>query len=60
MVTDVSESRLIMLFIEGLSEPLQGWVKAFKPGSLQDSITRTRDMEHTVPKNKFPPKCFIP
>jgi hypothetical protein len=27
-VTDISEPRLIMLFIEGLTEPLRGWVKA--------------------------------
>jgi hypothetical protein len=34
MVTDISEARLVMLFIEGLTEPLQGWVKAYKPTSL--------------------------
>jgi len=45
-----------MFFTEGLSEPLGRWVKAFKPRSLQDAITRTRDMEHVVPKRKFPPK----
>jgi hypothetical protein len=27
-VTDISEPRLIMLFTEGLTEPLRGWVKA--------------------------------
>ena len=30
MVTDVSESRLIMFFSEDLTEPLRGWVKAYK------------------------------
>jgi hypothetical protein len=45
---------------EGLFEPLRGWVNALKPGSLQETITRTRDMERAVPKNKFPPKPFIP
>jgi len=34
IVTDVSESRLIMLFSEALTEPLQGWVKAYKPSTL--------------------------
>jgi hypothetical protein len=29
-VTDISEPRLIMLFIEGLTEPLRGWVKAYR------------------------------
>ena len=34
-----------MLFIEGLLEPLRGWVKAFKTETLQDVIVKTRDME---------------
>ena len=34
MVTDVSESRLTLLFIEALIEPLRGWVKAYKPSTL--------------------------
>jgi hypothetical protein len=35
MVQDISPTRLMMLFTEGLMEPLRGWVKAFKPTSLQ-------------------------
>jgi hypothetical protein len=35
MVPDVSQARLLMLFTEGLLEPLRGWVKAFKPHNLQ-------------------------
>jgi hypothetical protein len=31
VVTDISEPRLIMLFTEGLTEPLRGWVKAYMP-----------------------------
>ena len=53
MVTDISEARLIMLFMEGLLEPLHGWVKAFKPMTLQDAIIRAWDIEDVVPKNKF-------
>ena len=34
MVTDVSENRLTMLFTEALTEPLRGWVKAYKPSTL--------------------------
>jgi hypothetical protein len=49
-----------MLFIEGLSKPLHGWVKAFKPETLQDAIIRTRDMEDVVLKNKPFSKPFIP
>lgn len=40
MVTDISEDRLIMLFVEGIVEPLRGWVRAYKPTSLMDAISR--------------------
>jgi hypothetical protein len=40
-VTDISKPRLIMLFIEGLTEPLRGWVKGYRPHTLQDAILRT-------------------
>jgi hypothetical protein len=33
-VTNISEQRLVMLFIEGLAEPLRGWVEAFRPATL--------------------------
>jgi hypothetical protein len=29
-VIDISEPRLIMLFMKGLTEPLRGWVKAYR------------------------------
>ena len=44
MVTDISESRLIMLFTEALTEPLRGWVKSYRPTTLADAIRRTRDL----------------
>jgi hypothetical protein len=59
-VTDISEHRLVMLFTEGLAEPLRGWVKAFKPTTLQDAIMKTLDMTDTVPKTKGPTKPYIP
>ena len=34
MVTDIIEPQLIMLFTEGLAEPLHGWVKAYKRATL--------------------------
>jgi hypothetical protein len=34
VVIDISEPRLIMLFTEGLTEPLRGWLKAYKPPTL--------------------------
>jgi hypothetical protein len=44
MVQDVSQARLMMLFTEGLMEPLRGWVEAFKPTNLQEAIWKTRDL----------------
>jgi hypothetical protein len=59
-VTDISEPRLIMLFIEGLTEPLRGWVKAYRPPTLQDAILHTRDLADSVPKTKTFSKPFVP
>jgi hypothetical protein len=41
VVTDISNPRLIMLFAEGLTEPLRGWVKAYRTHTLQDAILCT-------------------
>jgi hypothetical protein len=59
-VTDISEPRLVMLFTEGLTEPLRGWVKAYCPHSLQDVVRRTRDLADSVPKTKPFTKPFVP
>ena len=56
MVTDISESRLIMWFTEALIEPLRGWVESYRPTTLADAIRRTRDMQDAVPKIRLPPK----
>ena len=45
-----------MLFTKALTKPLWGWVKAYKPPNLQDAISRARDLQDSVPKNKFPLK----
>jgi hypothetical protein len=45
----------MMLFTEGLMEPLKGWAKAFKPTNLHDAIWRTRDLG-PVAKMKFVPR----
>ena len=60
MVTNVSESRLTMLFTEALTEPLRGWVKAYKPPTLQDAISKAKDLQDSVPKNRFPLKTNFP
>jgi hypothetical protein len=55
MVQDMSPIRLMMLFTEGLMEPLKGWVKAFKPTNLQEAIWKTRDLGPAA-KPKFVPR----
>ena len=55
MVQDVSQSRLMMLFTEGLMEPLKGWVKDFKPNNLHEAIWKTRDLVPAA-KPKFIPR----
>jgi hypothetical protein len=60
VVSDISEHRLVMLFTEALTEPLRGWVKAFKPHTLQEAIVRTRDMGDSVLKPKTFTKPFVP
>jgi hypothetical protein len=59
-VINISKPRLVMLFIEGLTEPLRGWVKAYRPHTLQDAILRTRDLADLVPKTKIFSKPFVP
>jgi hypothetical protein len=51
-VADISKPKLIMLFTEGLTEPLRGWVKSYRPHTLQDAILRTRDLADSAPKTK--------
>ena len=53
MVQDVSERRLVILFTEGLSEPLKGWIKAFDPPTLQEAMRKARSMELTAPSSRF-------
>ena len=47
MVSDISEA---------VFEPLRGWVKDYRPITLQDAISRTLDLQDYVPKNKQPQK----
>jgi hypothetical protein len=59
-VIDISETSIIILFTERLTEPLRGWVKAYMPPTLQDSILRTRYLEDSVLKTKTFSKPFVP
>ena len=60
MATDISESRLIMLFTEALTEPSRGWVKSYRTTTLADAIRRIRDLQDVVSKNRFPPRTNVP
>jgi hypothetical protein len=59
-VSEISEHRLVMLITETLTDPLRGWVKAFKPRTLQDVILRTRYMGDSMQKPKTFTKPFVP
>ena len=48
--------RLVLLFIEGLAEPLKGLVKYHKPTTLEDAMSLTRDLQDVLPRTRFPPK----
>jgi hypothetical protein len=41
VVKNISKPRMIMLFTEGITEPLRGWLKAYRPPTLQDAILHT-------------------
>lgn len=56
MVPSISERRLVILFMEGLLEPLRGWVKAFDPPTLLEAMKKVRNMELAAPRSKFPSK----
>ena len=58
MVTYIFQHRLVMLFMKGLVEPLRGWVKEFRPTTLQKAIMRSQDMKDAFNK-KVPIKFFI-
>jgi hypothetical protein len=50
----------VMLFTEALTKPFRGWVKAFKPHTLQEAIVRTRDMGDSTLKPISVTKPFVP
>lgn len=40
LVSDISERRLVVLFMDRLMEPLKGWVKGFNPNTLSERLRR--------------------
>ena len=53
LVTDISERRLIVLFMDGLLEPLQGWVKGHDPTMLQEVTKKARDLAPSSFRSSF-------
>ncbi|XP_057873430.2 uncharacterized protein LOC131079483 [Cryptomeria japonica] len=58
MVSSILQKRLVVLFTEGLDEPLKGWVKAFDLPTLVDAMKKARSMELAAPKSRFQSKPF--
>jgi hypothetical protein len=59
-ISDISEHKLVMLFSEVLTKALRGWVMAFKPHTLQETIVRRRYMGDSALKLKTFTKPFVP
>ncbi|XP_059067585.1 uncharacterized protein LOC131858373 [Cryptomeria japonica] len=53
MVLEMPDRRVVMLFIEGLHERLRGLAKALRPGTLQEAIQLTLDLDTTPPPSTF-------
>lgn len=53
MVIGISEKRLVILFMEGLYEPMRGWFKAFDSPTLQEAMRKAHSMELVAPRSKF-------
>ena len=52
MVPDLSVARRVYMFIDGLDEPLHGFLKSTKPTTLKDVIERASDLQDALPKAK--------
>ena len=49
MVPNMSEKRIVYLFLDGLEDFVKGLVKAFSPSTLQEAIKRSLQLETCVP-----------
>ena len=62
MVPDMSEKRIVYLFLDGLEDSVKGLVKAFSPSTLQEAIKRSLQLETCVPMksitNQKPPNLW--
>ena len=54
MVPNLSEARRVIMFLEGLAEPLHGLVRSNRPTTLQDIVGRARDLQDALPRARAP------
>ena len=54
MLPNLSRARRIYMYVEGLAKPLRGLVRSTKPATLQDAISRTRDLQDVLPRTRTP------
>ncbi|XP_059075207.1 uncharacterized protein LOC131875183 [Cryptomeria japonica] len=53
MAPNITEKRLVVLFFEGLEEPLKGWVKAFDPPTLNEAIRKSRKQQTDIGESEY-------
>ena len=62
MVLDMTEERIVYLFLDRLEDFVKGLVKAFSPSTLQEAIKRSLQLETCVPiklvTNQKPPNLW--
>ena len=59
MVSNLTMTRRVCMFIYGIVEPLHGLVKSTRPTMLQEDMEKARDLQHDLPKAKAPFKKKI-
>ena len=53
LVTNISERRLVVLFMDELSDPLRGWVKGHDPTTLQEATKKAHDLAPSSFRSRF-------
>ena len=51
LVIDILERRLVVLFMDGFADPLQGWVKGHDPTTLQEATKKARYLAPSLGAN---------
>ena len=44
MISDLTMTKIVYMFIDGMVEPLHGFVKSTRPTMLQEAMERARDL----------------